>query len=85
LGSFPDRGEELSLLRLQSFCERVKQFYAPGCEVVLVTDGIVFADLIGVADEQIDAYWQRMQSLVPAAVNVRFDSIHSSKQRDCLL
>lgn len=47
LGKLPDRGEELALLRLEAFCQEVSSYYPPGCEVVIMTDGKVFADLIG--------------------------------------
>lgn len=40
----PDKGEELALLRLISFTKAVKQIYAPGIIVWIVSDGHVFSD-----------------------------------------
>lgn len=40
----PDKGEELSLLRLVQFTEAVKELYNPGIIIWIVSDGHVFSD-----------------------------------------
>ena len=62
----PDRGEEISLLRLEEFSKAVSQVYAPGCKVVVMSDGRVFADLVGVPDEAVSRYWEDLKKLVPS-------------------
>jgi pyoverdine/dityrosine biosynthesis protein Dit1 len=42
LGSLPDKAEELALERLNSLCQRVQEIYAPGAEIVIVSDGITY-------------------------------------------
>ncbi|KAL0081616.1 Pyoverdine/dityrosine biosynthesis protein-domain-containing protein [Phycomyces blakesleeanus] len=56
LGVLPDRTEELGLLRIESFCADVAQYYPQGCQLTIVSDGRVFADLIGVKDELVSVY-----------------------------
>ncbi|KAJ3148327.1 dityrosine synthesis enzyme [Geranomyces michiganensis] len=56
LGTLPDMGELLALQSLNSFNEKVHAVYAPGSMIVIVSDGHVFSDLIGVADDTVDEY-----------------------------
>lgn len=42
LGSLPDKAEELALERLNTLCMRVQGIYAPGAEIVIVSDGITY-------------------------------------------
>ncbi|KAJ3173886.1 dityrosine synthesis enzyme [Geranomyces variabilis] len=56
LGTLPDMGELLALQNLNSFNEKVRDVYAPGSTIVIVSDGHVFSDLIGVGDDTVDEY-----------------------------
>ncbi|KAI8904540.1 Pyoverdine/dityrosine biosynthesis protein-domain-containing protein [Powellomyces hirtus] len=58
LGTLPDMGELLALRSLDRFNQLVKQIYPPGSVIVIVSDGHVFSDLIGVADETVNVYGQ---------------------------
>ena len=65
LGTLPDYGEEVALRRLDDFCARIGEFYAPGAQLLIMSDGRVFADLIGVPDENVTKYRHELHRLVP--------------------
>jgi pyoverdine/dityrosine biosynthesis protein Dit1 len=41
---------------LQSFCEQLSHFYPPGGAILICSDGHVFADLLGIPDDDVTAY-----------------------------
>lgn len=42
LGPLLDRGEEIALLHLEHFCQSVCDVYEPGCQLVIISDGVVY-------------------------------------------
>lgn len=42
LGFLPDKAEELALARLHNMCKRIAEFYEPGANVVIISDGLVY-------------------------------------------
>lgn len=42
LGTLPDKAEELALARLNSICATIGQFYEPGAELTIISDGLVY-------------------------------------------
>lgn len=56
VGRLPDLGEHLALESIQGFCEQVSAVYAPGAVVTICSDGHVFSDALGIADEHVDDY-----------------------------
>lgn len=42
LGTLPDKAEELALGRLNSICATIAQFYEPGAELTIISDGLVY-------------------------------------------
>jgi pyoverdine/dityrosine biosynthesis protein Dit1 len=64
LGHTPDLGEELSLQFLQQICNRIKQMYAPGAQLLLCTDGRVFNDAVGIKEEHVTLYQNEMDHLI---------------------
>jgi pyoverdine/dityrosine biosynthesis protein Dit1 len=42
LGTLPDKAEELALARLNSICVTIGQFYEPGAELTVISDGLVY-------------------------------------------
>lgn len=42
LGSLPDKAEELALERLNTLCKRIQDIYAPGANIVIISDGITY-------------------------------------------
>ncbi|MHB9848019.1 L-tyrosine/L-tryptophan isonitrile synthase family protein [Streptomyces krungchingensis] len=64
LGHLPDMGERLSLTFLDALCGDIERIHPPGARIVICSDGHVFGDLIGVADEHIDAYADELRLLI---------------------
>jgi pyoverdine/dityrosine biosynthesis protein Dit1/MFS family permease len=79
LGTLPDLGEELALKRLDRFCALVGKFYAPGCELLIMSDGRVFADCVGVPDEVVSEYRDCLHSLVKLE-HIKFDALDNHIQ-----
>lgn len=42
LGTLPDKAEELALGRLNTMCATIGQFYEPGAELTIISDGLVY-------------------------------------------
>jgi pyoverdine/dityrosine biosynthesis protein Dit1 len=56
LGKLPDMGEQLTLETFSKFNEKVKQVYAPGVDITIVSDGYIFNDLLGETDGTVHQY-----------------------------
>lgn len=56
LGSLPDLGDELALRFLHERCTSLREYYDLGAELVICSDGRVFADLVGVTDQAVTEY-----------------------------
>lgn len=56
LGVLPDFGEQISMHTFASFNHQVKQHYAPGINITLISDGYVFSDVVHVSDKVVAAY-----------------------------
>ncbi|KAH7392180.1 Pyoverdine/dityrosine biosynthesis protein-domain-containing protein [Phaeosphaeria sp. MPI-PUGE-AT-0046c] len=54
--SGPDMAEQIALNTLHGFAQKVKTMYDPGVTIWIVSDGHVFSDCIGVADEAVSNY-----------------------------
>ncbi|KAF7596209.1 hypothetical protein BBP40_002741 [Aspergillus hancockii] len=63
LGVGPDKGEEIALRRLQNFVQKIENIYPPGARILIVSDGHVFSDCIGVDDRTVDQYGARLKEL----------------------
>ncbi|MEU3958938.1 isocyanide synthase family protein [Streptomyces buecherae] len=64
LGVLPDMGERLALEFLQSFCDHLSHYHAPGARVTICSDGHVFADVVGVTDEDATSYRSELEAMV---------------------
>ncbi|OQS01084.1 hypothetical protein ACHHYP_01833 [Achlya hypogyna] len=64
LGRLPDRGEEIGLARLEAACVAIEQVYPRGASVKVFSDGRVFSQVLGVADEDVLAYKAALEQLV---------------------
>jgi L-tyrosine isonitrile synthase len=64
LGHLPDEGERRSLRFLDDLCTRVAEVYPPGARMLICSDGHVFADLIQVPDDHVDAYGTELRTLI---------------------
>lgn len=64
IGAVPDMAERLSLIFLNSLCQRIQLYYPPGAHIVICSDGHVFGDLIRVSDEAINHYQREIEGLL---------------------
>ncbi|KAI8819266.1 Pyoverdine/dityrosine biosynthesis protein-domain-containing protein, partial [Fimicolochytrium jonesii] len=64
LGHLPDKGEELALASMVTIGDLIREVYAPGAKFVIVSDGHVFSDLIGVPDANVNEYGATLRSQV---------------------
>ncbi|GME45907.1 Taurine catabolism dioxygenase TauD/TfdA [Neofusicoccum parvum] len=76
LGVLPDKAEEVSLKHLQGFCDNIKDTYAPGAELTIVSDGIVYSDLLGVSDSTVWEYGERLRQM---AIELDCTSVHFAR------
>lgn len=56
LGRLPDMGEEIALNFLEHVCAEINDLYSPGARISICSDGRVFADLVGVREEDVSNY-----------------------------
>lgn len=64
LGPLPDLAEELALRRLQALLDDIAAAHPPGARLTICSDGHVFADLVGVAEADVDAYGRGIGDLL---------------------
>jgi pyoverdine/dityrosine biosynthesis protein Dit1/AcrR family transcriptional regulator len=64
LGKRPDLAEWLALKSLGDLLEEIRAVHPPGAELVLCSDGGVFADLVGVSDSDVREYRRALEGLV---------------------
>jgi pyoverdine/dityrosine biosynthesis protein Dit1 len=67
LGPLPDRAEELALAYLESVANEVRAVHPPGARITICSDGHVFADLVGVPDDDVSRYGTEVRRMVEAA------------------
>ncbi|TID13836.1 pyoverdine dityrosine biosynthesis protein [Venturia nashicola] len=63
LGALPDLGEELALAHLDGMCKTIAEFYTPGAEVQIASDGIVYSDILHVTDEEVWDYGEALRAI----------------------
>ncbi len=64
LGHLPDMAEKISLQFLAQLCRHIQSHHAPGARIVVCADGHVFADLIKVSDDTVEAYQKALKRLI---------------------
>ncbi|KOS22160.1 Spore wall maturation protein DIT1 [Escovopsis weberi] len=79
LGRLPDRAEELALAHLNGLCLAIKDVYPPGAKLTIISDGLVYNDLLGVPDKDVWSYGETLRSL---SMSRGFDGIAFSRLRD---
>ncbi|KAF2648716.1 hypothetical protein K491DRAFT_783877 [Lophiostoma macrostomum CBS 122681] len=79
LGFLPDKAEEIALERLQNMCKRIEEFYKPGAKVVIISDGLVYNDLLSISDRHTWLYGQGLRAM---AIEKGFTNITFSRLRD---
>ncbi|KAI0839473.1 Pyoverdine/dityrosine biosynthesis protein-domain-containing protein [Hypoxylon sp. FL0890] len=63
LGRLPDKAEEFALAHLNGLCAAIGNIYKPGARLMIVSDGLVYNDLLGVADRDVWAYGEALRAL----------------------
>ncbi|CAG8290184.1 unnamed protein product [Penicillium salamii] len=63
LGDLPDFGEELALFHLNGLCQNISAVYAPGAEIYISSDGLVYNDILGVSDETVWNYGEALRNI----------------------
>ncbi|KAF4986365.1 hypothetical protein FDECE_15993 [Fusarium decemcellulare] len=63
LGALPDKAEELALGRLNSMCATIGQLYEPGAELTIISDGLVYNDLLGISDQETWRYGSALRAM----------------------
>lgn len=66
LGPLPDLAEWSALEYLQSFCDQLSYYHPPGARITICSDGHVFAEAVGITDEEATAYHAEMEAIVAA-------------------
>lgn len=64
ISHLPDFGEYLALSYLDQVCRRIAAIYSPGAVVRICSDGHVFSDLVGITDNDVDAYGQALAKMI---------------------
>ncbi|MCJ1378565.1 hypothetical protein MMC17_001664 [Xylographa soralifera] len=81
LSALPDLGEELALAHLNGLCETITEVYKPGAEITILSDGLVYSDILGVPDEEV---WEYGESLREMAVSKGLQNIRFARIGDVL-
>ncbi|KKA28498.1 hypothetical protein TD95_003224 [Thielaviopsis punctulata] len=79
LGRLPDKGEELALAHLNGLCASIGDIYEPGAQLTIISDGLVYNDLLGVPDRDVWAYGEALRAM---AVAKGFNNIAFSRLAD---
>ncbi|KXT02246.1 hypothetical protein AC578_5083 [Pseudocercospora eumusae] len=79
LGILPDKAEELALERLNTMCARIQRVYPPGANLTIISDGLVYNDLLGISDRETWAYGQALRAM---AKRMQLHHISFSRIRD---
>ncbi len=64
LGPGPDMAEWLALASLKNLCDEIAAYHQPGVQLVICSDGHVFADAVGLSDEAVELYLQGLRSML---------------------
>ncbi|KFG84222.1 hypothetical protein MANI_006393 [Metarhizium anisopliae] len=63
LGRLPDKAEEFALAHLNGLCASIKDIYEPGAMLTIISDGIVYNDLLSIPDSDVWNYGQTLRAL----------------------
>lgn len=66
LGPLPDLAEWSAIHFLQSFCDQLSYYHPPGARITICSDGHVFAETVGISDDEATAYHAEMETIVAA-------------------
>ena len=78
----PDGAELEALSTLHKFCADVQELYSVGCTLTILSDGHVFSDCVGTADEQVYKYTAAMRSMSDFIFQSRLLDAQRGDRRD---
>ncbi|KAG8909149.1 hypothetical protein FRC02_007969 [Tulasnella sp. 418] len=64
LGTLPDMAEEVMLRRLEDLCKSIEDLYKKGAVLHIVSDGIVYSEILQISDRVIFQYNLALRELV---------------------
>ena len=64
LGTLPDMAEQQALQFLNAICNKIKEIYTPGAQIILCSDGRVFSDMIGMKEDAVTAYQFELENMI---------------------
>jgi pyoverdine/dityrosine biosynthesis protein Dit1 len=79
LGTLPDKAEERALEWLERMCRKIDQVYAPGAKLLIISDGLVYNDLLTIPDREV---WNYGETLRLMAQQKGFDHLEFSRLKD---
>lgn len=79
LGDAPDYAEEVSISRLNNLCSDIAEVYEPGAKLVIISDGLVYNDLLAIPDREVWSYGQQLEAMV---AEKGFNHIEFSRLKD---
>ncbi|EEU37393.1 uncharacterized protein NECHADRAFT_51584 [Fusarium vanettenii 77-13-4] len=79
LGKLPDKAEEFALSHLNGMCQAIADIYPPGAKLTIISDGLVYNDLLGVPDKDVWNYGETLRAL---AASKGFAHISFARLRD---
>lgn len=82
LGKLPDLGEELAFKNFADFARQIKDIYAPGININIVSDGYIFNDIMGAEDKTVAAYEEICKDLARVAPITYFDLFNFTTSRE---
>ena len=74
LGTLPDTAEEMALRHLHGMCVRIEEIHEAGAQIHIVSDGLMYNDLLGVSDLEVWRYGQTLRKMAKelGCYNVKF-------------
>jgi pyoverdine/dityrosine biosynthesis protein Dit1 len=82
LGILPDKGEEVTLNNFAQFNKQIKEVHKPGAIITIVSDGLVFNDILHVEDKTVHEYKERSIDMAKHAPVVFYDLADFYSGRD---
>ncbi|KAF2995301.1 hypothetical protein E8E14_003716 [Neopestalotiopsis sp. 37M] len=79
LGRLPDKAEEFALAHLNGLCSAIEDVYSPGAKLMIISDGLVYNDLLGVRDSDVWAYGEALRAM---SIRQGFKHIEFSRLQD---
>lgn len=79
LGRLPDKAEDIALAHLNGLCAAIGDIYKPGAKLTIISDGLVYNDLLGVPDREVWAYGEALRAI---AASRGYQHIEFSRLKD---